>query len=359
VRRRWKILLGALGLAVAGVAAPIVYIETSCSDPRPGVQANGPYHSLMPGAEGRREEARTFLTYPEWYIVYSAESLGRFLETRPPSDYSYVGDVRGFWRGYCAANRAAAGSQAGADAKVMIYTIGISFSAEMLLKGLYEKSWGRAFEWIGGHGSGNDRYTAEVQRRYGAFMHETPWYRFGFGDALAGLWATPASGDAVRHWERRFVYSAEYGLKSLYAAALGWASGAALGRDEPTLRFVARAEPEAIAAVDGRLRPVGRLPGGLTVVEAPRYALFTELLQRMAAANVPLVDIAGNDDIFVTVRASENLAAPAGAVQLLEVPLDDRPGWRRVGLTVKVERLLPLLRELSASGAEIEHVYDY
>jgi hypothetical protein len=359
VRRRWKILLGALAFAAAGIAAPIAYIETSCSAPLPGLQANAPYRSLILGAEGRREEARTFLTYPEWYIVYSAESLGRFLETRPPSAYSYLADVRGFWRGYCAANRAAAGSQAGTDAKVMIYTIGISFSAEMLLKGLYEKTWGRVFEWIGGHGSGNDRYTAGVQQRYGAFMHETPWYRFGFGDALAGLWATPSSGNAVRHWERRFAYTAEYGFKSLYAAALGWASGAALGRDELTLRFVARAEPEAIAAVDRRLRPAGRLPGGLTVVEAPRYAQFTDLLGRIAAANIALVEIAGNDDIFVTVRAPENRAGPAGTMQLLAVPLDDRPGWRRLGLAVKVERLPSLLRDLRASGAEIEHVYDY
>jgi hypothetical protein len=50
---------------------------------------------------------------------------------------------------------------------------------------------------------------------------------------------------------------------------------------------------------------------------------------------------------------------PAGTVQLLAVPLDDRPGWRRLGLAVKVERLPSLLRDLRASGAEIEHVYDY
>jgi hypothetical protein len=359
VRRRWKILAGALAFLAAGIAAPIAYIETSCTEPLPGLQPDAPYRSLMPGNAGRRREANSWLTYPEWYIVYSAESYGRFLEHQPPSRFPYIDHVGGFWTGYCAANRAAAGSGGAADYRLMIYTIGISYSAEMLLKGLYETTWGRAFEWIGGHSSANDRYTAGVQQRYGAFMHETPWYRFGFGDALAGLWATQASGSFVRHWERRFVHTAEYGFKSLYAAALGWASGATLGRDELTLRFVVRAEPQAIAAVDRRLQPVGRLPGGLTVVEAPRYAQFTELLQRLSASNAALVEIAGNDDIFVTVRARDGRPAPAGAVQTLAAPLDDRPGWRRLGLALKVERLLPLLRELSASGAEIEHVYDY
>ena len=50
---------------------------------------------------------------------------------------------------------------------------------------------------------------------------------------------------------------------------------------------------------------------------------------------------------------------PAGTVTLLEVPLADRPGWRRVGLGVKVGRLLPLLRATRAAGGEVEHVYDY
>jgi hypothetical protein len=359
VRRRWKILAGALALALTAVAAPIAYIETSCTAPLPGFGANAPFRSVMPGDEGRRREGNSWLTYPEWYIVYSAESYGRFIAHEPPSRFPFLAHVRGFWSGYCAANRAAAGSGAGADYKVMIYTIGISYSAEMLVKGLYEATWGRAFEWIGGHDSGNDRYTAAVQQRYGAFMHQTPWYRFNFGDALAGLWATQSSGNAVRHWERRFVHTAEYGFKSLYAAALGWASGATLGRDELTLRFVARGEPAALAAVDPRLRPVGRLPGGLTVVEAPRYAEFTDLLQRLAASGADLVEIAGNDDILVTVRAPAGRPPPPGTVELLSQPLDDRAGWRRLGLGVKVERLLPLLRELRASGAELEHVYDY
>jgi hypothetical protein len=41
------------------------------------------------------------------------------------------------------------------------------------------------------------------------------------------------------------------------------------------------------------------------------------------------------------------------------MPLDDRPGWRRLGLSTKVPDLLPLLRAVQAGGGEIEHVYDY
>ena len=65
-------------------------------------------------------------------------------------------------------------------------------------------------------------------------------------------------------------------------ALIGWASGATLGRDELTLRFVARGDParESIRACAGS---AGWTAGSLSI-EAPRYAQFTELMIRLAAA---------------------------------------------------------------------------
>lgn len=356
MKRRWKVLLGVGGAFVALAAAPILYIEFGCR----GTVAEGPaYRPLIRETEWRREEARTWLTYPEWHIVYSADSFGRFLEKNPPSGYSYLRDIRGFWSGYCAVNRASAAS-GGADAgtRVMLYTIGLSFSAELLIKGLYENTIGRVFEWIGGWDSANDRYATKVQQRYGAFMHETPWYEFPFGEALAGLWGTTERKRHIRHWERRFALSGEYGVKTGYAKLIGAASGASLGRDERTLRFVTSASPGTVRNVDARLKPVGRTANG-TVVEAPRYAQFTDLLTKLSHSNAKLTEISGNDDIFVTTLVPEKAKPPQGAEQLMAMPLPDRTGWNRVGLSTKVAGLLPLMRAIRSSGGRVEHVYDY
>jgi hypothetical protein len=360
VRKRWKLLLGLGGVTLAAALTPILYVETQCRAPLPGFDAGAPYRASLPGAAGRRPEAQTWLTYPEWSIVYSAETYGRYLAAgNPPSGFGHWRQITGFWSGLCAVNRAAAAEGGSGDYKLMLYTIGLSFSAEMLVKGLYENSIGRLFEWIGGHQSQDDRYNAAVWQTYGAFMHDTPWYRFPFGHALSGLWRTSGTGAQLRHWERRFALSLEYGVKAGYAGLIGWASGATLGRDEPSLRFVARADPAAIAAVDPRLHPVARLADGLVAVEAPRYAQFSDLLNRLSATPIELVEIAGNDDIFVTLLVPAAAHAPAGASPLFEIPLEDRPGWRRLGLSVKVARLLPLLRAARAAGGEVEHVYDY
>jgi pimeloyl-ACP methyl ester carboxylesterase len=76
---------------------PFLYIEGLCRAPLPGYTPRYSYPSLAEPSEKRAESA-SWLTYPEWHIVYSAESLGRHLQTRPPSDYPYWQDVRGFWR---------------------------------------------------------------------------------------------------------------------------------------------------------------------------------------------------------------------------------------------------------------------
>ena len=111
-------------------------------------------------------------------------------------------------------------------------------------------------------------------------------------------------------------------------------------------------------SVDARLKPVGRTANG-TIVEAPRYAQFTELLTKLSHGNTKLIEISGNDDVFVTALLPVKAKPVPGADQLMSMPLADRPGWQRVGLSTKVPALLPLLRAVRQSGGQVEHVYDY
>ena len=356
MKRRYRMALLVGGLVLAAVLAPVAYIESRCSRSEPLSGAASPPSLLTPAEQ--RPEARTWLTYPEWHIVYSAESFGAHLAAgRPPSHYPYGGDIAAFWRAACAVNRVTDGLPGASDAKVMIYTIGISYTAELAIKAAWERTIGRLSQWADGNDSTNDRYAARVQQRYAAFMHETPWYQFPFGAALAGLWRTDERHWPVRHWERRVALSLEYGVKAAYARLIGWTSGATLGRDQLTLRLVARGEPRRIAAVDPRLTPIRTVPGGLTMVEAPRYAQFTDLVGKLSRARIELVEIAGNDDIFLTAVVRGD--APGGGNRLFAMDLGDRPGWRRVGVTVKVRDLLPTVRAIEADGGRIQHVHDY
>lgn len=356
MKRRWRLLLVAGGLAAAIVLVPIAYIDGRCRPSPDAGPVDGAYRPLLPPGE-RRPLANTFLTYPEWHIVYEAEAFARHLASgNPPSHFAYGEQIGQFWRSYCAINRLTGNDPQAAAAKVTIYTIGISYTIELATKAAYERTVGRLFEAASGWTSSDDHYAAAVQRRYGAFLHETPWYRFPFADALGGAWRTREPVLRARHAERRVALSMEYGAKAAYAKAIDAATGATVGRDERSLRFVMRGDAAAIRAIDPRLRPVGTLPGGLTVVEAPRYQQFNDLLATLAARRADLVEIAGNRTIFVTLLLPAAVAPPGRAVLTMPV---DAPGWRRVGIVVDVARLLPAMRWTTAAGGRVEHVYDY
>ena len=355
MRRRWRALTTVAILLAATVLVPVGYIELGCRAPLPTIPADRAWRSALAPAE-RRPEARSFLTYPEWHIVYEADAFARHLSSgAPPSGFAYGSQIGSFWTSYCAVNRVTRGSDAAGAAKVMIYTIGISYTIELAVKAAYERTLGQLFEWFGGWHSADDRYAAAVQTRYGTFMHETPWYRFPFGAALTGAWRTQEPVHHARHWERRFALSAEYGVKAGYAKLIDAATGATLGRDDLTLRFVTTAAPATIRAIDPRLRPVRTLAGGQLVVEAPRYQQFNTLLDKLAARRVPLIEIAGNRVIFVTLLVPARTTSPAA---IFDLPTE-RPGWRRLGVAVPVPRLFDLLRRTRAEGGSVEHVYDY
>jgi len=356
VKRRCRLTALAGGLIAAIVLVPMAYIEGGCRAPLPGL-ADAPDGPPLLSVADRRPEVRTFLTYPEWHIVYEAEAFARHLAAgKPPSSFAYGEQIGQFWTSYCAVNRISRTSPESGAAKVTIYTIGISYTVELATKAAYERTVGRLFEATSGWNSADDRHGAHVQQRYGAFLHETPWYRFPFSEALKGEWLTREPALHARHWERRFALSAEYGVKALYAKAIDGATGATVGRDEPTLRLVVRGDPAVVRAVDPRLKARASLPGGLTVVEAPRYQQFNDLLAKLSATQVPLVEIAGNRTIFATLILPDRVPAPGPA--LLAMPID-QTGWRRVGVAVPVARLLPLMTRVRALGGTVEHVYDY
>lgn len=356
MKRRWKLAIAAAALVAGAVIVPVAYIEGGCRTPPADRAGAPPYRSILPPAD-RRPLAATFLTYPEWHIVYEAESYARHLDRgAPPSAFPFGRHIASFWTSYCTVNQLTMGSPTASDYKLTIYTIGISYTAELLVKAAYERTVGRVFEWLSGWTSADDRHAAIVQRRYGAFLHETPWFRFPFGQALRDEWRTAEPVQPARHWERRFALSAEYGVKALYAKAIDAATGATVGHDETTLRFVARAAPQALRSLDPRIVPIGSSADGLTIAQAPRYQQFNDILGKLADARIDLMEIAGNGEIFVTLLLPAT-AAPPGKVRL-SLPID-RPGWRRVGIVVPVRALTATLRQVRQSGGEVEHVYDY
>ena len=356
-----------LGLALAGLvallAAPIVWIEAGCTaSPQSGERRAAP---LVDEPGYARRESDSYLSFPEWHIVYAYEDLAGVLRGGDESDFAYRTPIAGFWRSLCALNRVVtARGSTGLDTKVMLYTIGWSFTAELAIQGAYENTVGRLFEWLRGPGkTEEDRFAARDAAAYAAFLRQTPWYEYPFRARLGAFWReTPLrGGDLARKLERRAAFTLQYGAKALYGWVIGRASAAALGLADLEIRTVVIGLDAGDAARDPRIKVLRDLGSRRTLILTPRYQAYTDLVVDLARRGRDIAEIAGNRRILVTVLAAAGGPAPAlpGARPLFETRLQSRPDRRRVGLDVEVGQLAAVIRAVEGAGGVIEHVYDY
>jgi hypothetical protein len=361
--RRWarRIVIGLLLLAVT-LAVPVLWIENACTASGDRLFRSRP--PLVSGPGYARRESDSYLSFPEWHIVYAYEDLAGVLRTGDESQFAYGPQIAAFWRSLCSLTRVATERvEVGRDTKVMLYTIGWSFTVELAVKGAYEKTVGHAFEWVRGpEKTAEDVFVARDMQAYAEFLRQTPWYEYPFGWRLLAFWrSTPLrGGHLARKLERRAVITTEYATKAIYGALIRHASATALGAADLEIQTVMAGLEPGDAVREPQIKIVRDLGGGRTLIRTPRYQAYTDLLVRLARRGRNVVEIAGNHRILVTVLASAGpLPTLPDATPLFETPIQSRPDRRRVGLDVAVEHLAAAIRTLEGAGVTIEHIYDY
>jgi hypothetical protein len=357
--KKWlKRIAALIALVIFICAIPILWVETQCIGKLP--KSVSAYQPILP-PEHRRNLADTYLTYPEWSIVHAYEDFAGVVKQKSESQFRYLESIRGVWNNLCEV--AAIADSKGTittDIKATLYIIGISFAGEMGVKGAYESTIGWLTEWIRGpQRTAEDEFALKVAEDYAKFLQQTPWYEFPFGATLGKFWSeVPLSGgNYIRKIERRIALSMEYGVKAVYAKLI--AQAAALAPAALTIRSVIALEDNDVAAV-GNIKLIEKRADGSAVIETPRYRAFTNILRALADRGRNFTEIAGNDEIFVTLLAPQAFALKAGtAKQLFSVPVQPRPGWTRRGVSLPVKELAAFMRDMKAQRVEFEHVYDY
>jgi hypothetical protein len=323
--------------------------------------------SAIAPPEHRRGTEQTFLTYPEWFLVFSPAEYAAFVKDHPPSEFPFWGHIRQFWGGYRAIAGAARNYPPNPGYHVMIWVIGASTTVEYGCRSLYETLVGRLSQLTArAGGTEEDRFAAEVAQEYVDFIRVHPWFEFDFAGRLGALWRDlPLWGpNPIRKWERRYALTTEYATKALYGWALGRASRASYDDALPVTAVVLDPLSDWTKARFPELQVLTRLEGGRVLATLPRYQAFTRSARFLAGEGVSFEEIAGNRTvILVTVQVPICWVPPAAGVDPREVlfaqPVLTQPDRKRVGLVVPVPALSRTLRGLEAGTFEIEHVYDY
>lgn len=312
----------------------------------------------------RRPADQTYLTYPEWFLVFSPEAYADWVAERPATDFPFLSHVRDVWAGYAGVTRSIPEDEpTNWGYHAMIWVIAGSTTVEYAVRSVYESTLGRLSEATvlapedDGQLTAEDRYGAEVARAYEQFLRQAAWYDFDYASALTRLWTeVPFSWSSpVRAVERRYALTSEYVFKLGYAQLLRWASHTTFDEAsfEARTSAVVRGLPEGMA-IEG-MDVEQRWSDGATLVTLPRYEAFMPAATALARSGADFEEICGNRGrILVSLRAPRGTASPGREIR--REPFDE--GRERILFDVPVGGLAGVLRDLE-EPVELEHVYDF
>lgn len=340
----------ALLIFVLLLLAPVGYTHFACRG-----DAVEQASTTIIDPENHRAMAATYLTYPEWQIVFAYDDYAKVVAEKDPHKFGYLKAITGFWSALCNLTEVSDASGGAPETQNMVYVIGVSFTAELLFKAAYEETIGRIAALLRGRDRAEaDDVSAQQARDYAEFLHQIPWYKYDFDADAAELDAT---GEGMRNGERRFALGLEYGAKQAYAGVIAKAVEA-VGPAKLTIRSVIQGiDVDALRGM-GDVTVISATPNGVQI-ETPRYAAFTALLKKFAAEGGQVVEIAGNSRIMVTITGDTAPEALARGTVLAELP---RQGYnhRRWLLEVPLAELSALINDLEADDqARLEHIFDY
>lgn len=296
-----------------------------------------------------RNEDQTFLTLPEWYIVFSSDEYANFLMHSRPSAFPYFGSIAQFWKMY---GRVIVKTWNDYEFNwgyhLMINVIGVSYSAELMLKSLYENTFGRFTEWIAGttgltQETKVETYMQKVARDYTDFVRLRPWYEFPFYSKFKEFW-TIRDGEntsLIRRWERRIFFSTELLVKAAYGKLI------ALGTESVYAPETFEVKAWVVENGNGKIRSI------------PRYEAFTKAVPELVKKNVSFIEIAGNRKILMTLIVPSDVNLRDREEILYEWEILTEPNRKRVALVAPVSKLHEILINSEKSGFKVDHIFDY
>jgi hypothetical protein len=364
--RRLLRLMAFVGVIVVVFAAicasQIVYVQYGCTPGDSTAASSSGFR--IDDANYARAEGDSFLTYPEWYIVYAYSDLAGVTRASSESSFGYFQSIKGFWSSLCGARRSSSSARpATQDQMITDYIIGSSFMVEMAVQGIYERTIGAlTVAWRGSVRTREDEFNQALLDDYAKFLEQTPWYRYPFAVKLLALWHQVPFEFSVRSIERRFSLSLQYGIKSIYAKAIEALAG--LAPADLEIGSVVIAPSAQTLPQDARIRSVREVrasdgrPGIL--ITTARYQEFTGIIREIGAKGLSFGEIAGNTRILITILVPPSTSLVTdGAEPIFETDVQSMPGWRRVGYDTQVNAVAALPAKVEAYGARFEHAYDY
>ena len=340
--------------------------------------------------EYMRPRDDTYTGIPEWFIVYNSAEYARTLAHSSPSDFHYFGSIREYWRQYDTVKTLIASStHDNSEYMKVLRVIGISYTVELGIKGVYENTLGKVFEYIrGDYTVYEERVAAQMNSDYAQFLYDYPWYDFPYSIYLSLLWFGDNGGDTInvseesrsdtrrvetsfgqyiRKGERLFILSLEIGIKTVYAKVIAYATHQSFGMQDDIVSALVLKGGENKIISAAHYQPFTRaLISEMNIAEDP----FKNIEDKFRYSSFVVLDIAGNDSVVISFVTDKGYmtAEKIKEMKMKEILRNSEYTWNengekiekeRIHVEVNVRDLFFIYKNLLDKSIDIDHLYDF
>jgi len=290
----------------------------------------------------KRPADQTFLTFPEWYLVFSPEEQANYYKHTTATSFPFMSHTRQIWESYHVVNNQIEDNfPPNKGYHFMIWVIGTSATVEYSIKGLYETIIGRITDTKEVK-TDEDKFTATFTQNYVDFIKDRPWYEFDFKTQLKSLWtnATFFGNHFFRKLERKYILTSELLVKWGYGKLIG------LGTKQ---------------VYEAALPTTSVLTENNETNNLPRYDKFNKAITELVKQGGSIKEIAGNNSaILLTILVPSTFNEKFENTQtIFTQPISSDLTMKRIALATPVTVLNKLLIHLDKQKIKIEHVFDY
>lgn len=311
----------------------------------------------------KKGEDQTYLTVPEWYLVFNPKEYVDYLKAgNNPSDFPFIKSIDEYWVLYDRVNFLTSEKyQKNDEYQTMLKIIGISTTAEYLTKSIWENTFGRISSWTATNlNSPEEKIITNAFNDYVNYIYLEPWYKFSFYPWIKSIWSQPFFGsNFIRRTERKIFFTFEFLIKEVYARVLKMGAASAYGPANERIVLWVNGNID-FALIDSRIKILKKLNEGNSLISMPRWQPFTEIVPKLASHGVVFKEIAGNDEIVLSVVVPKDYIEKFTESQVLfksRMVSDDSK--KRLVILVKLSNLTDLINDFDKKSIPMEHLYDF
>ena len=241
----------------------------------------------------------------------------------------------------------------------MLNVIGVSVTVEYTTKLIYENTIGWLFSnFHNGENSEEEKIIIKANREYSKFIYDNVWYDFKFLPWVYKIWEVKDNTNAnfIRKCERTCFFTIEFLIKALYAQALDYAVKINYSPPITDINLVVISKEKI---QETKTLKLIKSIDSTNIIKIQRWGPFTENILKLAKHNVNISEIAGNDEIVVSIVGKKDLFNLQEYDLLYNSKFVINNKIIRKVYRVPVTKLLDFINIAEHKGYEIEHVYDY